>query len=95
MIHTYYATTCIYVHTNYEIFSAWKAQVIMLFSMSQIYSNRVTFTCSHFSLSYIRELVLENKSRVSFIMMWDITRLPGASTSLGSPKTLSADIHIY
>ena len=36
--------------------------------------NRIAFTCSRLSLSYIRELVLENKSRVSCTPVWDILR---------------------
>ena len=37
----------------------------------------IAFTCSHFSLSYICELLLENKARISCTPMWDILRLPG------------------
>ena len=38
--------------------------------------NRISFTYSRFSLSYICKLVLDNKARLSHTPMWDIIRLP-------------------
>ena len=59
-----------------DMFVIWVSQGFSNLNPSQIYSNTISFTCSCFSLSYIFELVIENKARVSCTPMWDIFRLP-------------------